>query len=530
MAGIGDLVVTLGMNTKPFAGGVSSARSMLGGFASGIGTIGVGIGSLGAVLGPMALGLAGVVGAVKGIGEVSAAFSDIDRIAKAAESFGITTEEMVGLEHAANLSGVSAETLGKAMQKATRNGTDLGTIADKIAAAETPTQKAKIAFDELGRSGQDLLPLLNSGGDAIRDMMAEGSELGGFSREDAGQVEAANDAISRMQLAFTGVARDIAVSLAPTIEKVAVGVKTLGMWTRDAFTQITPIIEQSGSVIIAVWDGVSSAVMSVFGGLFGTAQTTFADITSFILDAAIMAEFAFQNLGPIATLTWDTIKLGAIGFANDVSFFFTDQIPAAIDWFATNSTNVMLGLLNNYLSIWINLGQNIRDLWTGVLDWISGNGFTFEPTALNEGFQDVFAGLADKIPERELTAMEQKLAGSINASTASLTEGMGTFLQQRRAELLGDGETKPFATTIGDIEGSGADAKKQQDLKGPAALQAGSKEAFSSIFAAMRSKSSDPTTEVAKNTKENADSSKRMEGYLRDIAKREAAEFVAVSF
>jgi len=479
------------------------------------------IAGLAGIAAPVGAAIGGVLAAVKGIGEVGAAFGEIDRIAKSADSFGVTTEEMVGLEHAAELSGVSTELLGKAMKKATRDGTELATIADKIAAAESPTDRAKIAFDALGKSGQDLLPLLSEGGDAIRAMMAEGADLAGFSREDAAKVEEANDAISRMKLAFTGVARDIAISLAPMIDKVAVGVKTLGTWTRDAFTQITPIIEQTGNVIISGWNAVRSATTAVFGGLLGSAQTTFSDVAGFILDAAIMAEFAFANIGDIATLAWDTVKLGALGFWNDLSFMFTDQIPAVLTWFGDNWQNIFFTAVDYALTLFINLGTNIRALWSGVLDFIAGKGFNVDWTPLTEGAVSAISSLPE-IPERVATDAEKQLTASIDAMNGRLLDGMATHLQTRRGELLGpDGETAT-STTPTDIDSAGV----ATDMKGPAALTRGSSEAFSAVLSAMRSTQRDPSAEVALTTKEMLAEQRRTTEQLRKLVTNPQVEIV----
>jgi hypothetical protein len=474
----GNLVVNVGANTAGLAKGMSKAGGLVKGLASSLAGLGAGLAAGGALAGLAA----GAAGAAKGMFEVGQAFGEIDAIAKSAQKFGITTEAMVGLQHAAELSGVSVEELDGAMKKAARNGTSLEAIADRIAATSDPTERANIAFKELGKSGQDLIPMLAGGGAAIRDMMAEGERLAGFSGVDAAKVEEANDAISRMKLAFTGIARDLAIELAPAVEMIAVGVQKVGEWGRAAF----------------------------------------GDVKAFAIDAFLVAEFGWNHMGEIATLAWDTIKLGALGFYNDVAFMFTDQIPAAIDWFATNSTGVMLGLLNNYLSIWINLGQNIQDLWTGVIDFISGKGFTFEATALNKGFQDVFAGLADKIPERELTEIERRLAESINAASGSLMDGLGEHMLAGRAALGG-----PGATAAADVAADVGGTKALADLKGPGAMQRNSAAAFSSIFSAMRGSSGDAAADTAANTKELVEEQKRATRELRRLAKQDSVQFVA---
>jgi hypothetical protein len=438
------------------------------------------------VAAPIAGVVAGVVSVAKGIGAVTGAFDDIDRIAKAADALGLTTEDMVGLEHAAELSGVSTEALGNAMQKAVRKGTDLFTIADKIAAAESPTERAKIAFDELGRSGQDLIPLLSEGGDAIRAMMAEGSALAGFSREDAAKVEEANDALSRMQLAFTGIAREAAIALAPAVDLIAVGVQKVGEWGRQAFT----------------------------------------DLQSFAVDAFLTMEFGWQNMGAIATVAWDTIKLGAIGFYEDTKFMFTDQLPAVLTWFAENWDSILFTAIDYALTLFINLGQNIRNLWSAVLEFISGNGFNFDWTPLTEGAVSAISQLPE-IPERVATEAEKQLTAAINANTTRLIDGVGEHVLAGREAILGKPgeETAPAPGTGADITG-----KVKGDLKGAGAFTAGSSDAFSSILANMRNASQDPNAEVAKNTKEQLAETKKQTAIMRQQKSQQTVELVAVRY
>lgn len=452
---------------------MSKAGGLVKGFASSIG-------GLAGLAAPLAGALTGVVAAVKGIAEVGQAFGEIDEIAKSAQKFGVTTEQMVGLQHAAELSGVSVEQLDSAMKKAARNGTSLEAIADKIAATSDPTERANIAFKALGKSGQDMIPLLSGGSEALRQMMDEGNRLAGFSGVDAAKVEAANDAITRMKLAFTGIARDLAIELAPAVEMIAVGVQKVGEWGRAAFT----------------------------------------DVKNFAIDAFLVAEFGWNHMGEIAALAWDAIKLGAIGFWEDTKFMFTDQIPAVITWFADNFTNIIFTAVDYALTVFINLGTNIRALWQGVLDFIAGNGFNVDWTPLTEGAVSAISKMPD-IPERALTQVEQDLAKGIASRSSSLMDGLGQHMLDSRPAPGG-----PAATpTTGGLPGGGpADLK---DLKGPAAAQRGSADAFSSIFSAMRGGGGDPQQETAKNTKQTADDVRQLVRETRKQNKAEVVQLVA---
>lgn len=316
MSLVGDLVVNLGINSRSFSSGLTSARGALGTFAGSVGSTLKSVTALGA-------GFLGIGTAFKGMMEVGQAFGDIDRIAKSAQSFGLTTEEMVGLEHAAELSGVSAETLAKAMQKATREGLNLADIADRMAAIKDPSERAAYAFKTLGRNGQALIPLLSAGGDELRKMMNEGNRLAGFSGVDAAKVEEANDAITRMQLAFTGIARDLAITLAPTIDAIAVKIQQWGeaarpivqgvvetfnygirnaadLWTLG-LTEMSLFFLRWGESIavplIAIWDGATAAFGAFFTNIKGglTEIGNLAQALGTAIKAAFTAAFYGEN-------------------------------------------------------------------------------------------------------------------------------------------------------------------------------------------------------------------------------------------
>lgn len=212
MAGIGDLVAHLGLDNSGFKKGLTSSRSMLSSFAGGMGRL----------LSPVGAAFAGVAG-VAGIGLlVKNSFEGVDALAKFGQKLGITADQAAGFQHAAELSGVSADQLSAAMQGLSRNGLDIFTVADEIAAIEDPAQRSAYAFKVLGKSGSELIPLLAGGSRSLREMVAEGSKLSGLVGLDTAKVEAANDAISRSKAAFVGVANIVAVELAPAVEWAAI--------------------------------------------------------------------------------------------------------------------------------------------------------------------------------------------------------------------------------------------------------------------------------------------------------------------
>jgi hypothetical protein len=199
------------------------------------------------------LGTLGVAfSAASAIGMVKGQLDSVDALAKLSDRTGIATEQLVGLQHAADLAGVSGDELTDAVEKllknlaAATNGSKqagaafsalglnagelidksaneaLAQVADRLANVENPAQRAAIAMGIFGKSGQGLLPFLMAGSAGIREAQQEVERLGlTISRTDASRIEEANDAITRTQASVNALAREFAVGLAPAIKIVA---------------------------------------------------------------------------------------------------------------------------------------------------------------------------------------------------------------------------------------------------------------------------------------------------------------------
>lgn len=169
-----------------------------------------------------------------------------DELSKLSTRLGAPVEELSRLQHAADLTDVSFQTLGKSMAKASRNiseaatGTgealtafqDLGVSAEKLKALR-PDQQFAILADALkevdnqskkieivqkifGRGGNELLTLLDEGSAGLRKMGEESDRLGKtVSTKLAKSSEQFNDNLTRMQGALFGVANEIVENVLP---------------------------------------------------------------------------------------------------------------------------------------------------------------------------------------------------------------------------------------------------------------------------------------------------------------------------
>lgn len=514
MATIGDIAVRVTAITSPLTSGLSKAGASVRGFGSGITAVA-------SRMAPLAAGVAAVGAAFKGVTDVAKQMGEIDRIAKAARSVGTTAEHMVGLEHAAELSGVGVTQLADAMKRATRQGLSIESVADQIANLKSPVERAALAYKSFGKSGQDLLPLLMSGSTAIRDMVAEGQRLAGFSLVDAAKVEEANDAITRMKLSFTGVARVAAVELAPAVNVVARGVTALGGVIRSMADATRPVIQQLGNVFLSWGQFIFDGWSGIFRDLFSAVGGTVTSIRDLAVKALVGVEFGFTKAGDLIYLAFQKIQLAGVGLFNDLVFGLTEQVPAALGWFAENWRNIFTDIYSATGTIIYNLGRNIMSAMTEIWDFIfsaGANKLEFAWTPLLEGFQRTTEKLV--LPERQLSALEKQLQSSIADTSLELSTSFDSLMESRLAQLTGPLSTMPEEST-GPAVVELSEASKEA-LKGPAATQRGSSESFSAIFAAMRGVDKTPMAEVAKQSAKQTSIQQKLLDETRRQSRQEA--------
>jgi hypothetical protein len=239
----GQLTVLLTARTSKFARSLKGAKTTLGRFAQSVGRMSASIAKIGLVASGAAVAGLSVL--------VSKSLSSIDATAKLSRSIGLTTEQLVGYQHAAALGGASSEDVGKAFKRMSKNITDAGdglttakrafaklgvseaalakmspdeamkTLADAFAGMTDPIVRAAVAQDVFGKAGMKMLPMLADGAAGLIKMQQEVKALGSaFSDKQAAGVELANNAMGRFSEIIKGAGNAIAVYLAPFITDI----------------------------------------------------------------------------------------------------------------------------------------------------------------------------------------------------------------------------------------------------------------------------------------------------------------------
>ena len=269
MAGsvIGALRVDLGLNSAQFIKGTKNAESAMKGMSLKMAAAGAAIGA--------ALGAA----TAAAVNLARDAVNVADEISKSAVKIGIGTEELSRLRYAADLSGVSFQGLEKGLLILNRNMAQaaegsgkaatafasmginvsnadgtlktttqvLAEMADVFATMPDGAQKSALAMAVLGKSGADMIPLINGGSGALKELTEEASRFGIVIDEETGRrAEEFNDNLSRLQGVFSSLATRIAAEMLPSL----VGLQTWLISNQDAILGAArSVVEFGGSLV-----------------------------------------------------------------------------------------------------------------------------------------------------------------------------------------------------------------------------------------------------------------------------------------
>ncbi|MGA8863055.1 MAG: hypothetical protein WB444_04520 [Gallionella sp.] len=203
------------------------------------------------------ISLQGLLGAVS-IGAmvemVKSTTETADQMGKAAEKIGTTTEALSRLQYAASLASVPADELQKGMEKLSKSAYEATTIggtmalsyeqlgisttdtngkikdssvlmseiADRFSHMENGSTKTALAMSLFGKSGADLIPLLNEGQEGLKKLADEADRLGiTIGTQTTEEAKKFNEELMRMHAAGTGITNQITAALLPMMNQVA---------------------------------------------------------------------------------------------------------------------------------------------------------------------------------------------------------------------------------------------------------------------------------------------------------------------
>lgn len=217
-----------------------------------------------------------------------AAINAADEMGKLSQKLGISVEKLAGYQFAAEQSGLSVEGFGGAVKKLSVYMTEhedklrsagieaknadeaLVHLADLFQAMPDGAQKTALAMDLMGKSGADMIPLLNGGGQALQEMIEKGQKFNPMTADMAAQAAEFNDRMDDLHKSIGGtatvIANDLLKVLVPLAQDMAAASRD-GTSMADTFggvlTEALRTVVVLGGNVAFVFKGIGTEI----GGL-----------------------------------------------------------------------------------------------------------------------------------------------------------------------------------------------------------------------------------------------------------------------
>lgn len=465
MAVVSDVEIRLRADIAQLRQDMERARREVGGAMDRIGnmarTAGAALGAIGAVLGAGAF-----VGFIKGAIDATDAVSDIS------QKTGLAVEEIAGLQlwfqKGAMEAGMLETTMAKLSKNIAEGGADfaklgistktatgelranaavLADTADKFAAMQDGTAKTAIAIQLFGKSGADLIPMLNEGSAGLREMNEMAEKLGlTFDQKVVDQAGEFNDTLDFIGMAAQGVGRKVAAELLPTLQSMAGsflklitegdGVRKMAQGIATGFK----VLYTAGVSIVALFNAVGKTIGGTVAFVSNNLTTLFT-----ALRQGIEGDYA---------KAWQTIQSGGAAAGDILSTTFADvkrDLSAA--------------------------AGSITDVWTGAggetvaaLTGMQKKGKYVSDEAAKDAKKQAEAYAALRIAANELVASTGREAAGMEPLNAAqkLTADLDTMIREGKIKLRVEQEAylrQQYAlieTNLASVESQKAYAKMQE--------------------------------------------------------------------
>lgn len=546
---------TLGKKTE-------ETKSKFSNFAAGMSTAAGALTAVGA-----ALGIAAAASSLKDL--AADGMQSVVSTTRLADRLGVTTEALIGLQHAASqslgkdqveafgdalsdmqekigdvtLEGGGAKDILKvlgldAAQLASQDAvTNFGQISDAISKVQSKAEKLHIADTLFGGQGQALLPLLEQGSAGLAEFAKEAENLGlNFSRVDAAKVEMAQAALARVGDVIQGIGQQIAIGLSPYIESAAIAFENLGIQGVDIAEYIVSgmeLIGQGVGIVLDIvhtlqlgWDAMGAAASSVVAGVISVIADMADTLEDFLnMIPGVSVEFGntlrdmAKDSQAFADQDWEEFnkKLAAPPPSEGINKFFQD--------IKNNANTVAKEIAESKKPIeqmgqsMLGVGLKVKELEDKLKEQLATFG--------QDGNEVEIFKLKDLGAAEEDLKRLSKMANDLKGK--SIIEANMTPLEQYQKELA-ELEQLKASGSIDDKTFNRAKDKLGKDLgtndlKFAGAVELGSNEARQAVLR-HQGLGRDPNAGTEKNTATIAAEAKKQTEHLKKIAQKEQIDEV----
>lgn len=309
------------------------------------------------------------------IQEISASADQFNKMAK---QVGISSEALQQLEFAAQISGSDIGVVRTALQRFARSAHDaqkgskmaadsfrdigvsvtkpsgklkqlddlLMDVATRIASMPDGTEKTALAMKTFGRSGAQLIPMLNEGREGIMRLREEFAASGAqISTEDGAKFEEFNDTQHRISTTIKGIKNQVAIALLPVLQKMATAMqkwmaankKVLRQRLQTVFEGLVFVFRTLGKAIAFVYKHWKVLAFAIAGAVIAKHIYVIVQAMQVLKIASLRAAAAsaaawLATVGPFVLLAAGIAAVGLL--LEDLWFSITEGTGVFADlWF-----------------------------------------------------------------------------------------------------------------------------------------------------------------------------------------------------
>ncbi len=248
-------------------------------------------------------------------------------------------------------------------------------IADHLSGIKDPAKKTAIAMDLFGKSGANLIPVLNGGKEGIGELREEFKQFE-LSSEAVGVLDKLGDSVDSAKAKLLGLKNQAVAALAPVLQEM---VDKLMAWVMANKALIANIITGAVEGLVAVVHGLATAVSVV------------VTVIEFFIEHAELAKSLLIAIGTVITgfiVVWAAAWVAAAA------------LPLAIIAGITAVVFAVRWLIKNWDKVW----DKVKTIARAIKNAIVAVG-----SAIKDAFTKAFEFVADLPVVKQLIWLAKKL-------------------------------------------------------------------------------------------------------------------------
>lgn len=267
------------------------------------------------------------------------------------QATGLSVEAISSLGNIASTKGISMDSMARALErmdrsalKAAQSGPnaasaykDLGiavtdaeghmrsaedlfnSVAEKFATMPDGPKKTAEAIKIFGRTGAEMIPLLNEGGAKLAELEGHFAALNAV--VDEGTAKASDKLKENMTLmgaAFTGIENQLTKDLVPAINVVAEEFISFFEENQDGIKKFADIMAESGKVMLNVFQGLGALIEAVYDIIKGSVTAVWDIVQPFVTMLVDSFKWLYDQVKPVIEFIGDKLEwlggeLGKVG-------------------------------------------------------------------------------------------------------------------------------------------------------------------------------------------------------------------------